>query len=135
MDGKEHGQGVYTYANGDKYVGEHKDGKRHGQGTLTWADGTKYVGEWKDEDKWQGTQYDKDGNVTATYSEGVAEFVGEYVGELKDGKKHGQGALTYVSGRRYVGEWKDGKPWEGTGYEKDGNVAFTYSEGVSKSAN
>ena len=67
---------------------------------------------------------------TYTYANGS-----KYVGEWKDGKKHGQGALTYVSGNKYVGEYKDGKPWEGTGYEKDGNVAFTYSEGVSKSAN
>ena len=46
-----------------------------------------------------------------------------------------EGTETYASGNKYVGEYKDGKPWEGTGYEKDGNVAFTYSEGVSKSAN
>ena len=92
------GHGTREYNNGT-YVGEYKDGKRHGQGTYTYPTGDKYVGEWK------------------------------------DGKKHGQGALTYVSGNKYVGEYKDGKPWEGTGYEKDGNVAFTYSEGVSKSAN
>ena len=92
------GHGTYEYDNGT-YVGAYKDGNMHGQGTFTTPDGNKYVGEWK------------------------------------DGKKHGQGAYTTVSGNKYVGEYKDGKPWEGTGYEKDGNVAFTYSEGVSKSAN
>ena len=35
-------------ANGDKYVGEYKDGKQHGQGTYTYANGDKYVGEYKD---------------------------------------------------------------------------------------
>ena len=43
------GQGTYTYANGDKYVGEWKDGVMHGQGTFTWANGDKYVGEFKDD--------------------------------------------------------------------------------------
>ena len=28
------------------YKGEWKNGKEHGQGTYTWSDGQKYVGEW-----------------------------------------------------------------------------------------
>ena len=40
--------GTYTYADGDKYVGEWKDDKYHGQGTYTSPSGGKYVGEWKD---------------------------------------------------------------------------------------
>ena len=38
----------YTFASGDKYVGEYRDGKRNGQGTYTYANGHKYVGEFKD---------------------------------------------------------------------------------------
>ena len=45
-DGKYHGQGTYTYANRDKYVGEWENGQRHGQGTMTYADGEKRVGGW-----------------------------------------------------------------------------------------
>jgi len=41
--------GTYTYANGDKYVGENKDNKWHGQGTVTYTDGDQYVGQWKDD--------------------------------------------------------------------------------------
>ncbi|MDC0541111.1 GIY-YIG nuclease family protein [Paracoccaceae bacterium] len=33
----------------------------------------------------------------------------EYVGEWKDGQKHGQGTETWPNGDQYVGEWKDGK--------------------------
>ena len=33
----------------------------------------------------------------------------EYVGELRDGYRHGQGTYIYASGSKYVGEWKDGK--------------------------
>ena len=42
------GYGTYTYANGNKYVGEYKNGKIYGQGTYTWTNGNKYVGEFKD---------------------------------------------------------------------------------------
>ena len=34
---------------------------------------------------------------------------GVYVGEKKDGNPHGQGTLTFSSGKKYVGEFKDGK--------------------------
>ena len=40
--------GTFTFANGDKYVGELKDTKKHGQGTFTFAGGDKYVGEFRD---------------------------------------------------------------------------------------
>ena len=48
------GQGTYTWTSGknagDKYVGEHKDGKGHGQGTYTYADGTVEKGIWENGD-------------------------------------------------------------------------------------
>ena len=43
-DGKRHGQGTYTWNDGDKYTGEWKDGKLNGYGTYTWKDGGKYEG-------------------------------------------------------------------------------------------
>ncbi len=46
MNDKKHGQGTYTFANGDKYVGEFKDDMIHGQGTQTFADGTIEKGLW-----------------------------------------------------------------------------------------
>ena len=46
-DGKPHGQGTYTWADGGKYVGEYKDGKKHGQGTFTYADGRIKKGLWE----------------------------------------------------------------------------------------
>ena len=52
----ENGYGNYVYSGefrGDRYVGEFKDGKRHGQGTYTFTDGQKYVGECR-YDMWEG---------------------------------------------------------------------------------
>ena len=34
---------------------------------------------------------------------------GVYVGDLKDGERHGQGTVAWSDGSKYEGEWKDGK--------------------------
>ncbi len=47
-DGKRHGPGTYTWAEGDRYEGSFRDDKRQGQGTYTWADGSRYEGAWRD---------------------------------------------------------------------------------------
>lgn len=73
------GQGTETHADGSCYVGEWGDSSQgnrpeewHGKGCFNSSDGRlKYVGEWKDDKEWEGTSYDKEGNITATYSEGV----------------------------------------------------------------
>ena len=86
-NGKPNGQGVinYTY-NGEKYEGEWKKGMYNGYGTNTFINGTKFIGEftshikngfgiiiyrdgrksegeWKYAKRWNGIDYDKDGNV------------------------------------------------------------------------
>jgi len=66
----ENGQGTHTYPDGSKYVGEFRDGKRHGQGTYTFQEGDTYVGEWKYGREWNGTEYDKDGNIFYKYVNG-----------------------------------------------------------------
>ena len=46
-----HGQGTYTAANGDKYVGQWKDNKRHGLGKYTFANGeVGHDGEWENDE-------------------------------------------------------------------------------------
>ena len=54
---------IFTSPRGGKYEGEYKDGKKHGQGTYIKPEGRKYVGEWKDGERWNGTLYDKEGNI------------------------------------------------------------------------
>jgi hypothetical protein len=72
-------QGTFTFANGDKYVGEFKDGKYHGQGTATYVDGRKYIGEFKDGNK--------NGQGTYTAADGT-KYVGDGRMARKMGKAH-----------------------------------------------
>jgi hypothetical protein len=107
-DGNYHGQGTNTFASGNKYVGEYKNGNYHGQGTYTFADGENYVGEWKDGKR--------NGQGTNTFADGE-----NYVGEWKDGKRNGQGTNTFADGENYVGEFKNGK--------YDGQGTNTFADG------
>jgi len=98
-NGKQHGHGTFTYHPvinriGNEYVGEWKDGKRSGHGTFTYFRGQKYVGEWED-DKRNG--HGKQSNAKGWY----------YVGEFKDHLRHGHGKMTYADGVIFEGEWKD----------------------------
>ena len=45
---------------------------------------------------------------------GCTKDKGVYVGEKKDGKRYGQGTMTYSSGKKYVVEFKNRKK-HGTG--------------------
>jgi hypothetical protein len=86
-----HGQGTYTWADGQKYVGEWKNGAINGQGTLTWADGSKYVGEWKD--------FKRHGQGTYTSTKGIRSegpwVEDEFKGEKKaGGEKKADGVFT-----------------------------------------
>jgi hypothetical protein len=102
------GQGTYAYANGEKYVGEHRDGLPNGQGTYTFANGEKYVGEFKDNKYY--------GQGTHTFANGE-----KYVGEFKDNKYYGQGTHTWADGTKYVGEYKDN--------QRNGQGTLTYADG------
>ena len=99
-----------------KYQGQVKDGKPNGLGSLTYPDGSKYVGEYKD-----GKRH---GQGTYTFPDGK-----KYVGGWKDSKYHGQGTLISSDGKFFVGEFKDSKPWNITGYDKNGNIKRKWLSG------
>jgi hypothetical protein len=40
---------------------------------FIYPSGSKYFGEWKDEEPWNGTQYDKYGNITYKWVNGSIE--------------------------------------------------------------
>ena len=40
--------------------------------------------------------------------------------------------ITLPDGTMYVGECKDEKPWNGTGYDKNGKINVIFANGVQK---
>ena len=57
-------------------------------------------------------------NCFGTYTDADGS---KYVGEWKDGKRHGQGTYTWADGNKNVGEWKDDK--------RHGQGTFTSTDG------
>ena len=49
MNGDKHGYGIYRWASGSVYYGEHKQNKQDGQGYKRWGNGTEYCGEYKND--------------------------------------------------------------------------------------
>ena len=66
----------------------------------------------------------RNGKGTTTYTSGT-----KYEGGWKDSKYHGQGTLTSSDGKYFVGEFKESKPWNITGYDKNGNIYLKYVNG------
>ena len=67
------GFGKYTYLDGDKYEGDWKNGEWDGQGTITFSNGDKLVGEYKDGKPWNVKGYDKEGDITGKWVNGVKQ--------------------------------------------------------------
>ena len=52
-------------------------------------------------------------------------WYGTYIGNFKNGEKHGKGTIHYYNGDKFVGEFFNGK--------KNGKGIFTYSSGETSS--
>ena len=81
---------------------------------------------WENGTKYMGEWKDgkRHGQGNMTYHDGS-----KFVGKWKDGKKHGQGTFTYPRGK-YVGEFRKGRQFNTTLYDKDGNIFGRYVNGV-----
>ena len=125
-----------------KYIGKVKNGKPNDLGVLFYTKGVKYIGEWKNGEFIEGTMTKPDGSFYAgeykdgipngkgTHTFGKGDFEGDkYEGEYKGGIPNGQGTYTSSNGEKYEGEWKDEKPWNGTYYDKDGNIKGKFVNG------
>jgi len=114
--------GWFMKSNGDKfegkYFGEIVGGKPHGKGTTIYPNGFKsgdgkveLVGEWKEGEPWNITRYNKSGEITAKWVNGVMTDKGSVVME-----KSQQGILYRDTPRS---KWVEGgKKWFKSGDEK-----------------
>lgn len=110
---------IFSYTNGDKYVGEVKNGVREGYGTYYYHNGDKYEGMWVGNKKHgTGTLYYKDGNLyVGHWKNSEKEGIGclymkngdKYHGEFKNGKKNGKGFFQSFDNNKYMGYFKDNK--------------------------
>jgi hypothetical protein len=70
------------------------------------------------------------------YETGVEGKSRKYVGQIKDGKPHGQGTSTWGDRTMYVGEWKYGyHHGQGTLFVTDGKGYGFNVEGIFKNGN
>jgi hypothetical protein len=92
---KMHGQGCFTYSNGDVYRGTFKDNQRHGKGTCRAVNGDVYEGEWRfGLQHGRGLWETKDGMI--------------YDGEWKENRAHGTGLVTEPDGQKWDGIFHEG---------------------------
>ena len=111
MEGKMHGNsGTIEWYNGDEYEGSFKNGK-YDEG-LYKNSRYSYNGKW-DGENWKGVFKIYDIKINGQFPTGLAKVETEeymYEGELKNGKKHGQGTMTYkVTGEVKNGLWINNK--------------------------
>ena len=97
-DGKPHGQGVLTFANGDRYEGAFADGEIRGRGTMYLANGDVYGG---------------DGEFDSRGYQGCGMYVrangDRYMGQFRDGRFHGRGTYEWAQGVAATCDWRDGE--------------------------
>jgi len=152
-EGVMHGNGIYTFKNGNMYVGELKMGVFEGKGKLIYKNGDFYEGNWLDDNKEgvgkftyaNGNIYE--GNFRLGYMEGKGKLSisngNIYIGEFEKNKMSGYGKYYYKSGEIYEGQFKDDKingqgTFSGNGYKCEANFLdgemsgygkITYSDG------
>ena len=143
--GLQDGYGLIKESGGRHYLGEWKEGKRNGYGRSVIPGVATMWAVWKDDKRdlnfpayirlASGFRYEGIMNEKSQpHGQGIATLInGEtYEGDFEKNKKHGYGTYTYLNNDVYIGEWKDDNPWNGTRYDKDGNVIGTISDGVVK---
>ena len=57
-------------------------------------------------------------------------FGHKYVGEWRNGNRHGYGIYKWAYGQYFIGKWKDNEEWEGVAFFGSGEVDRTYSYGT-----
>ena len=97
-----------NYENG-WYLGQKENNTRHGLGMYYWKDTNFYIGSWKNGNfDGEGIYICPIGKTFKSFDDGVV-----YVGEWKDDKKHGIGAVYNKNGKQiFHGRFEADKPVE-----------------------
>jgi TonB family protein len=138
---KFNGQGVATFRDGHKFVGEFKDGKPNGRGALFDSDGSLInQGIWANGNFMSSVFQDPSYNGQGTHTSAGNKYVGDWVKGMYSGK----GTFTLATGGKYVGDFKDNKyHGQGSLYASNGLVVvagiwasgnFVRSESVQQSS-
>ena len=129
-------QGTLWYAGGDRYQGEWKDGKMHGRGTYTYAEGDRQArpashrGERATHSLGPTASSPRPGPTTYPAAAAACGHLGlswtacisrpapvlprRYEGDWKDDRRHGKGTVTYAApdggvAEKFEGDWSDGR--------------------------
>ena len=107
----------------DLISGETVNGFLHGLGYVRYKSGGFYVGQWS-----ENNPNGKGIHAWSEKSEGTNHW---YLGDIKNGLRHGEGTYIWPDGRKYIGNWHEGKQeGEGTLLESDGSVYIgTFAKG------
>ena len=60
---------------------------------------------------------------------GDKDIHAKYKGDVENGVPNGLGVLISTNGWKYFGSWKNGEIWNGTEYNKDGNITHKVVNG------
>ena len=94
------GQGTFVWANGNKYIGKVFKGKRDGSGIMMFGEHDR-LGMRSYSGYWVNDVPSGEGSMVMTNG----EF---YIGEISNGKKNGNGTLTFAKDDErlsYTGDW------------------------------
>lgn len=132
-EGKMEGEATIDYKNGSVYQGQVANGFRHGFGVLTYKSGNYYEGNWqlgikcgfgkmhwldrrelvastdKYEGEWRDNKPDGWGCIFYFHQNRRDQMVtNRYLGQFKNGLRHGYGTFYYADGSKYKGQWREG---------------------------
>jgi len=138
-NGKKNGRGVEFTIDGQVgFEGEYKEGKKNGKG-IDYYDKEKNIlifeGEYLNDKIWNGTRFDREGNVKFILKNNISGNVKEYFvygdcieyeGEYLNGKRNGKGKEYDFNGKLiFEGEYLNGqRNGKGKEYYANGILAF-----------